>query len=284
MGNMGIYLLLGLVAFSALFPLVYVFVVSITPMSEVARNGGFNVFPHEVNFQAYKAVFSSPLVPKALQVTITITVLGTLANLLFTMLMAYPLATKSLPFRSTILMFLVFTLLFSGGLIPTYLVVHATGLIDTLGALIVPGLISTFYLFIMKTFFENFPEELIDSARIDGVGEIQLLFSIILPLSKPVIATLGLFYGVTHWNDFFSAIMYINNPDLMPLQVVLRNMLVGSTMASDLQLMSPQLMAEVPGETFKMALVIVSTIPIMLVYPFLQKYLTQGMLLGAVKG
>jgi len=279
-----IYAILGAIAFTALFPLVYVFIVSITPLSEVARNGGYTVFPGKVTFDAYATVFKSPLVPQALKVTVFVTVVGTLANLLFTALLAYPVSKKSLPFRNGILLFLVFTLLFNGGLIPTYLVVHATGLVNTLGALIVPSLISTFYLLIMKTFFENFPEELIEAARVDGMGEFRLLFQIILPLSKPVVATLGLFYGVAHWNEFFAGIIYINDPELMPLQVVLRNILVGSTISGDLQTLNPQLMAELPGETIKMALVVVSVLPVLFVYPFLQKYMTQGMMLGAIKG
>ena len=279
-----IYAILGIIAFTALFPLVYVFIVSITPLSEVAKNGGYTVFPGKVTFDAYETVFKSPLVPQALKITVFVTVVGTLANLLFTALLAYPVSKKSLPLRNGILLFLVFTLLFNGGLIPTYLVVHATGLVNTLGALIVPSLISTFYLLIMKTFFENFPEELIEAARVDGMGEFRLLFRIVLPLSKPVVATLGLFYGVAHWNEFFAGIIYINDPELMPLQVVLRNILVGSTISGDLQTLNPQLMAELPGETIKMALVVVSVLPVLFVYPFLQKYMTQGMMLGAIKG
>ncbi len=279
-----IYILLGLVAFTALFPLVYVTIVSITPLSEVARNGGFSIFPRQVTFSAYGAVFASSLVPKALQVTILVTVVGMLANLIFTAMLAYPLSKRSLPLRSVILTFLLFTLVFGGGLIPTYLVVHATGLVNTLFALFVPTLVNTFYLLIMKTFFESLPEELIEAARIDGYGEFRLLFSVVLPLSKPVMATMALFYGVAHWNEYFAGIIYINDSNLMPLQVVLRNMLTDSTVSSDLLTLSPQLAAKLPGETFKMALVVVSTMPIIVVYPFLQKYLTQGMMLGAIKG
>lgn len=279
-----IHFLLGLAAFAALFPLFYVAVVSVTPLSEVARNGGFSFFPRELTFSAYEAVFSSPLVPKALRVTIAVTLIGTVANLLFTALLAYPLSKKSLPMRGPILLFLLFTLVFGGGLIPTYLVVHATGLVNTIFALFVPTLISTFYLLIMKSFFESLPEELLEAARIDGYGEFRLLFRVVLPLSKPVMATMALFYGVAHWNEFFAGIIYINDPDLMPLQVVLRNMLSGSTISSELQMLNPQLAAELPGETFKMALVIVSTLPILFVYPFLQQYMAQGMMLGAIKG
>ncbi len=282
--NVLIGTLLGLVGFSALFPLIYVVIISITPLSELARNGGFSVFPQDVTFKAYEAVFKSPLIPKALRITIIITLVGTISNLLFTALLAYPLSKKSLPFRSSILLFLLFTLVFNGGLIPTYLVVHATGLVNTLGALFIPTLISTFYLLIMKTFFENLPEELMEAARMDGYGEFRLLFRVVLPLSAPIIATLGLFYGVAHWNEFFAGIIYINNPDLLPLQVVLRNMLSGATMNSELQTLNPQLVAQLPGESFKMALVVVSTLPIILIYPFLQKYMSQGMLLGAIKG
>ncbi|MDF2725379.1 MAG: transporter permease, partial [Paenibacillus sp.] len=218
-----IYAGLTLFGLATLFPLYYVFIMSITPIEEVLRHGGFVIWPNDTTLDAYKYVFSSDRIPKALWVTIKITVIGTFCNLLVTTLLAYPLSKKFLPGRNVVLMGIVFTMLFSGGLIPLYMVVRATGLLNTIWALIIPGLVSSFNLLIMKTYFENLPAEIEEAAKVDGCGDIQTLFRIVLPLSMPIVATLGLFYGVSHWNAYFGGIMYLTDKDLMPIQVVLRN-------------------------------------------------------------
>ncbi|GIP39807.1 ABC transporter permease [Paenibacillus sp. J31TS4] len=278
-----LYTTMALFSLSTLFPLYYVFIMSITPFAEVLRNGGFVIIPETLTWEAYKTIFGSPVVPQALKVTVIITVGGTFLNLLVTTLLAYPLSKKALPGRNIILMAIVFTMLFSGGLIPTYLVVRATGLTNTLWALMIPGLVSTFNMLIMKTYFQNLPEEVEEAARVDGSGDIQTLVRIILPLSLPIMATLGLFYGVTHWNAYFGGIMYLTDKSLMPIQVVLRNMIQTPSVSSELAV-DASLVQQLPPETIKMATVVVAILPILAVYPFLQKYFIKGMLIGAVKG
>jgi len=264
--------------------LYYVVVMSLTPYSEVIRNGGFVVLPSTLTLDAYETILSSRVIPRALRVTVTVTLAGTFLNLLVTMLLAYPLSKKYLPGRNPVLLALVFTMLFSGGLIPLYLVVRATGLINTLWALIIPGLVSTFNLLIMKTYFENLPAEVEESAKVDGCGDLQTLVRIVLPLSAPIMATLGLFYGVNHWNAYFQGIMYLNDRALYPLQVVLRNMIQTPNVSQELMVTNPTMIQQLPPETVKMAAVVVAMAPVMAVYPFLQRYFIKGMLLGAIKG
>ncbi|RAV16377.1 carbohydrate ABC transporter permease [Paenibacillus contaminans] len=278
-----LYTGLTLFCLATLFPLYFVIVMSITPYTEVLKNGGFVVWPTSVTLDAFKTIFSSNTVPKALQVTIFITVVGTALNLAVTTMLAYPLSKKFLPGRNIVLMGIVFTMLFSGGLIPTYMTVKATGLMNTLWALIIPGLVSSFNMLIMKTYFEGLPSEVEEAAKVDGCGDIGTMIRIVLPLSMPIMATLGLFYGVSHWNAYFGGIMYLSDRTLYPLQVVLRNMIQSPAVSQELAVPQSSLNA-LPPETIKMATVVVATIPVLVVYPFLQKYFVKGMLLGAIKG
>ncbi|MCQ6557227.1 carbohydrate ABC transporter permease [Paenibacillus mendelii] len=280
----GIYALLGIFGFLTLFPLYYVFVMSITPYSEVLRNGGFIILPTSFTVDAFQAIFSSKTVPQALKITIFITVVGTFLNLAVTTLLAYPLSKKFIPGRNNILIIIVFTMLFSGGLIPLYLVVRATGLMDTVWSLIIPGLVSTFNMLIMKTYFENLPAEVEEAAKVDGCGDVGTLFRIVLPLSAPIMATIGLFYGVGHWNAYFQGIMYLNDKTLYPIQVVLRNMIQTPNVSQELAISNPMLLQTLPPETIKMATVVVAIIPVLVIYPFLQRYFVKGMLLGSIKG
>jgi putative aldouronate transport system permease protein len=277
------YTAMTLFGLATLFPLYYVIVMSITPITEVLRNGGFVVVPEKITWEAYKYIFSSERVPQALKITIIITVCGTFMNVLVTMLLAYPLSKKYLPGRNIVLMGIVFTMLFSGGLIPLYLVVRATHMLNTLWALMIPGLVSAFNMLIMKTYFENLPPEIEEAAKVDGCSDMQTLLKIVLPLSMPIIATLGLFYGVGHWNAYFQGVMYLTNKALMPIQVVLRNMIVSPSVSQELGVTSQELQ-QLPPETVKMATVVVAIIPILAIYPFLQKYFVKGMLIGSIKG
>lgn len=279
-----IYTVLALFGLATLFPLYYVFIMSITPYSEVLKNGGFVIFPTVVTFDAFEIIFSSRTVPQALRVTVFVTVVGTLLNLIVTTLLAYPLSKKYIPGRNVILLAIVFTMLFSGGLIPLYLVVRATGLVNTLWALMIPGLVSTFNMLIMKTYFENLPTEVEEAAKVDGCGDVQTLVRIVLPLSAPIMATMGLFYGVNHWNGYFAGIMYLNKKSLYPIQVVLRNMIQTPNVSTELAIANPSLMYALPPETVKMATVVVAIIPVLIIYPFLQRFFIKGMLLGAIKG
>jgi putative aldouronate transport system permease protein len=282
--DMFLYAGLALFALATLFPLYYVIAVSITPYAEVIRNGGFVVLPKEWTLSAYKEILSSPRIPRALGVTASITIVGTLFNLIFTMLVAYPLSKKFVPGRNAFLLAIIFTMLFSGGLIPTYLIVRAVGLYDTFWAMIIPSLISTFYMLIMKTYFESLPADLEDAAKVDGCGDVSTLFRLVVPLSAPIVATLGLFYGVGHWNSFFPAIMYLSNRELHPIQVVLRNMIQTPNVSQELMTTDMVGLAQLPPETIKMATVVVAILPIIMIYPFLQKYFVKGMLVGSVKG
>ncbi|NOV04202.1 carbohydrate ABC transporter permease [Paenibacillus planticolens] len=270
--------ILGLAALAAIVPLMYVVAVSITPFSEVLKNGGFILIPKSITFSAYHKLFTETNIPKAFWVTIFITVVGTLVNLILTSLMAYPLSRRNLPGRSYFLLMVVFTMLFSGGLIPTYLVVKSLGLLDSVWSMILPNAIWSFNILIMKSFFESLPEELFESARMDGAREFRILWQIVLPLSVPSMLTIGLFYMVGHWNEFFQAIMYVTDRNLFPLQVVIREIL----MLTQQPLENAENM--LPTETMQMASVVAASLPIILVYPFIQKHFTKGMLMGSVKG
>ena len=259
-----------------LFPLLYVVSVSLTPMSEVLKQGGFLVIPKKVTMDAYKAIFEQRLLPRSMVITAFVTVAGTAINMIFTTLMAYPLSKTKLPGRTKLVPFIVFTMLFNGGTIPTYLLIKNLHLIGTYWALFLPGAIWTYNLFVVKLFFENLPEELFESARIDGAGEFRVLWKIALPLSKPVMMTVMLFYAVGHWETYFAAIMYLPDQKMQTLQVVLRRMLTPNSE------MNPDTV--VPTMTLQMAMVVFSSLPIIIVYPFIQKYFTKGVMLGAVKG
>ncbi|RAV17699.1 carbohydrate ABC transporter permease [Paenibacillus contaminans] len=273
-----VYSILVLVGLAVLFPLFFVLSVSVTPMSEVLKNGGFIVFPKNVTFVAYRELLGDQAIPRAFLVTVFITVIGTAVNMALTTLMAYPLSRKTLPGRSFFLLIILITLLFSGGLIPLYLTVKATGLLNSVWAMIIPGAVGAFNILIMKSFFENLPEELFDSVRIDGAKELRILLQIVLPLSVPVMLTIGLFYAVGHWNEFFQAIMFITNRELYPIQVIVRDFL---TMAQN---PIENVDTPVPSESVQMAAVIVACAPIIVVYPFIQKHFTKGMLIGSIKG
>jgi putative aldouronate transport system permease protein len=272
------YALLALVGLAAVVPLLYVFAVSLTPFAEVLKHGGYVLIPKELTFNAYKKLIGTSTIPRSLLVTVYITVVGTTINLILTSLIAYPLSRKQLPGRRFFLLMVVFTLLFSGGIIPTYLVVKATGLIDSLWALILPTAVSSFNVLIMKSFFEQLPEELFESARIDSAKEFLILFRLVVPLSLPVMITVGLFYAVGHWNSFFSAIMYVTDRSLFPLQVVVREIL----MLTQQPLENAE--DQVPTVTMQMAAVVFASLPVLVIYPFLQKHFTKGMLLGSIKG
>lgn len=278
-----LYTSLTVFGLATLFPLYFVVVMSITPIAEVLRNGGFVMWPKQATLDAFYYIFKSDRVPDALRITVLVTTLGTFCNLLITSLLAYPLSKKYLPGRNAVLLSIIFTMLFSGGLIPLYLVVSATGLLNSIWALIIPGLVSTFNMLIMKSYFENLPAEVEEAAKVDGCSDLQVMGRIVLPLSMPIVATLGLFYGVNHWNAYFGGIMYLTDKSLMPIQVVLRNMIVTPSVSQELGI-NVQDLQQLPPETIKMATVVVATIPILIIYPFIQKYFVKGMLLGSIKG
>lgn len=276
------YSLLILLAASCVLPFVYVISVSLTPITEVLRQNGLVLIPKQITWFAYQQVMSGDTLLNAYKVSLFRAVIGTSINLVFTIITALPLSRKNLPGRNVFLLFIVFTLLFNGGIIPHYLVVKQFGLLNSVWALVIPTLINAFNLLIMKSFFEQLPEALDEAAKIDGAGELAILYRIVLPLSTPIIATIGLFYAVYHWNSFFDAVLFINDATKYPLQLYLRNILLaavastGDAAADAADMVNPISM--------QMAAVVVSTLPILLVYPFIQKHFTRGILLGAVKG
>jgi putative aldouronate transport system permease protein len=277
-----IYVVLFLFSLSMLIPFIFVISGSFTSSEELLQKG-FVLIPTQLSFDAYTYIFSTQTLIRSLLVTIFITVTGTLVNLIFTILMAYPLARTQLLFRRPIMLMIVFSMLFSGGMIPTFLIVKTLGLLGSYWALIIPGAISAFNLIILKNFFQQLPDGLEEAAKIDGCNDLGILMKIVLPLSMPAITTFSLFYAVGHWNTFFNAILYINDATKWPIQVLLRQIVIlseggiGDSSAFDASFVPP-------AQTVKMATIVVSTVPILLVYPFLQKHFAKGVLLGSVKG
>ncbi|MEI7027258.1 carbohydrate ABC transporter permease [Paenibacillus sp. y28] len=277
------YTLLTLIAAACVLPFIYILASSLTAPEELIKKG-FILFPTKFSLVGYEYVLSTDIILSSLGVSVFITVVGTLMNLLFTALMAYPLAQRELMGNKLIMKLIVFSMLFSGGMIPTYLVVRWTGLLDSLAALIIPGLVSAFNLIIMRNFFQQLPDGLEEAARIDGCSDIGILFRIVLPLSAPVLASLSLFYAVGHWNAYFSAVLYINENTLWPIQVWLRQIVILSQGGIGDSTQFGDDFVPPPAETVKMAVIVLSTLPILIVYPFLQKHFAKGALLGSVKG
>jgi putative aldouronate transport system permease protein len=277
------YLVLILIAAVCILPFIFILASSLSAPEELLKKG-FILFPTKFSLVGYKYILSTDIILSSLGVSVFITVVGTLANLFFTALMAYPLAQRDLMGGRTVMKLVVFSMLFSGGMIPTFLVVKETGLLDNVGSLIIPGLISAFNLIIMRSFFQQLPDGLEEAARIDGCSDVGILFRIVLPLSAPVLASLALFYAVGHWNAYFNAILYINDNTLWPIQVWLRQIVILSQGGiGDSSSFGDSYVAP-PAETIKMAVIVLSTLPILIVYPFLQKHFAKGALLGSVKG
>ncbi|KRE73649.1 carbohydrate ABC transporter permease [Paenibacillus sp. Soil750] len=275
------YLLLSLLAASCVLPFLYVISVSLTPISEFIKKDGLVIIPTHTTLTAYREIMQGGRLLDAYQVTLFRVIVGTLLNLVFTVITALPLSRKALPGRSPFLLFIVFTMLFNGGIIPGYLLVKNIGLLDSEWSLIIPGLINAFYLMIVKSFFEQLPEAIDEAARIDGAGEIAILVRIVIPLSVPIIATIGLFYAVWHWNSYFDALLYINSPENQPVQLFLRQILLASVAISG---DAAEAANSVNPISVQMASVAITTLPILVVYPFIQKHFTRGVLLGSVKG
>ncbi len=273
---------LASVAIAMLFPIVYVIAVSFSSAKDVL-GGGLILFPRNPTLEAYKAILRGGVVTRALLVSVGLVVIGTTIKMAFTISLAYGLSKPGVPGAKAVLVLVLGTLLFSPGLIPSYLLVKNLGMIDTFRSLVAPGLIGAFYLVILRQFFMGIPKELLESARIDGASDWQVLWRIILPLSKPALAVVALFYGVDAWNSFFNAILYLNDASKWPIQLVLRQyVLQGSSLASAVTLDPNQ--PPPPSQTVQMAVVVLATAPILIVYPFLQKYFAKGVLTGAIKG
>lgn len=274
-------ILLFLVALLTLYPFWSVLVTSLVPYSESIKNS-IHIIPIKITFAAYSYVFQSNRIINGFLCSIYITVGATFYQLLITSMAAYGLTKKDLPGRNLFFLLIIITMFFNGGLIPYYLLVKSLGLVNRLLVMIIPFGINTFHLLILKTFFNGIPNEMEESAKIDGMGFFRIFFSIIVPLSVPVLTTIGLFVAVAQWNNWYTPLIFINDRNKWPLAIILQEILINNDMnllkAGILSNKDPVLM-----KSRKMSVVIVSIVPIIIIYPFIQKYFVKGMMIGAVK-
>ena len=278
-----IYVLLILLTIFFLLPFIIVVSTSFISEAEFAERGGYVLYPKAISFSAYEILFRrSEVIFNAYRVTGLRVVVGTFLNLLFTVPMAYALAQRKMPGRVALTIFVFVTMIFSGGLIPRFILVDALGLRNTLWSMIVPGLISAWNLLIMRNFFMSLPEEFFEAAIMDGATPPVMLARIVLPLSLPVIATIGLFYAVFHWNAWFDAAIYIDRSDMRPLQIILRGLLESTSLQGMEEISFTE--NPPPAASLRSALILVSTVPVLFVYPFIQRYFVKGVMIGGIKG
>ncbi len=266
-----------------LYPFWHIVMVSFSEISETAK-GGIFLYPKGFNLDTYVSVFKNPMIYSGFFTTITVTAAGTALGTLITAMTAYPLSKLRLRGGSVFLVFVLFTMLFNGGMIPNYLLIKELNLMNNRWSLILPMLVNAYNVIIMKSFFGTIPESLEDSAKIDGANDVTVFFKIILPLSKATVATIALFNAVMYWNDFFSTVLYINDTARWSLQAVLRNMLTNTQQAMQQAGVSVMVSGNVNAETIKAGSIVVATVPILIIYPFLQKYFVKGVMIGGVKG
>lgn len=278
-------LFLCLLAFLTLYPMYYLLIVSVSDGTYVTRNV-VHWFPMGVNVEVYRSILTYNYFMRAYGNTILYTLVGTAINLGMTILCAYPLSRKELYGRGAITVLVTFTMFFSGGLIPLFLQVTNLGLRDTMWALVLPGAISTYNMIVMRSFFQNIPAELHESAYLDGANDFTVLLWIILPLSGAMIATMTLFYAVGHWNSFFSALIYLDTREKYPLQLVLRNIVI---QGSDTDMLNfagtaSETASTIVTQNYKYAAIVVAVLPILAVYPFVQRFFVKGVMIGSLKG
>ena len=280
-----VYTVIILFLLVILYPIIFIISASFSEGSEV-QLGRVYLWPVKPTLEGYRAVFSHRNIMTGYRNTILYTLGGTLINVVVTVLCAYPLSRRDMPIRGFLVFLFVFTMLFGGGLIPTYLLVNSLGMVNTFWALLIPGAMSVYNMIITRTFFQNgVPHELLEASQIDGCSDARYFFSILLPLSQAVISVISLYYAVAHWNSYFSALIYIRDKQLQPLQLILRSILL-STRVSLNEFEDPDLLEGKIGLEFlvKFALIVVSSAPIMCLYPFVQKFFAKGVMLGSVKG
>lgn len=274
------FIFLTLFGLATLLPFLYVVAASFSSNAEIVSRSFF-IIPHGFTLENMKFILSSEAFRQSFVLTIVVTVVGTALQMSLSLLFAYPLSNKNLVGRKMIIRLVIFSMLFSGGMIPTYLVIKSLGMIDSLWALIIPAAINPFNLIIIKNHMENIPEELKESARIDGANEMIMFRKIILPLSMPVIATFSLFSAVGIWNDFFSGFLYINDSSKWPMQVLLRQITMMGQIPTDGTILAENV--QPPGEGVQFAAILASTFAILCVYPFVQKHFAKGMMIGSLK-
>ncbi len=279
-----LYIILSLILVSLIYPLIFVLSASISDPSAIMA-GKVVLFPVGFTLRAYQAVLAYKQIWVGFTNSLFYTVAGTLVNLFVTILAGYALSRKDLVGRNFFIFLFAFTMLFNGGIVPTYLVVNQLGLVNTRWALIIPQALSVWNLIITVTFFRtSIPNELLEAAQIDGCTDIQYLMRVVIPLSGPIVAVLALFYAVGHWNEYFSALLYLNNQDLYPLQIMLRNILVQNKIDFTMVDISAFAARQAMRELLKYALIVVASVPVLIIYPFVQKYFLKGIMIGAIKG
>jgi putative aldouronate transport system permease protein len=279
-----VYLLLAVFLLVVLLPLVYI-VASSFSSPEAVSAGRVTFWPVEFSLRGYEAVFENPQVLRGYANSLFYTVVGTLVSVVMTIAIAYPMSRRTLVGRNLVMSLILFTMLFTGGLIPTYLVVQQAGLLDTRWALIVPQAIGVWQVIIARTYFRTvIPDELAEAAQLDGCGDLRFLWSVVIPLAKPMIAVIALMYAIYQWNSYFDALIYLKNPDLFPLQIVLRNILILNTYGGGAIDASVVLQRQQLADLLKYSLIVVASIPVLLIYPFVARYFTKGIMIGAVKG
>jgi putative aldouronate transport system permease protein len=274
------FLILVIVA----YPLYFVVIASFSN-PEAVLGGKLSFWPVGFNIESYKMILDEPRIWLGYRNSVFYTILGTVINLILTTLAAFPLSRKDMPYRRLLTFVITFTMLFGGGMIPVYMVVRGLNITDTIWAMVIPNAIATYNMLVMKNYFQSsIPEELHEAAAIDGCGPFQSLLKVVLPLSRPILAVITLFYAVGHWNAFFNAIIYLRDQKLYPLQIVLREIMLQNSLEAvggDMTGMYEKVMR---GETMKYAVIIVASVPVLLFYPLVQKYFTKGIMVGAIKG
>ncbi|WP_246079069.1 carbohydrate ABC transporter permease [Paenibacillus piri] len=278
------YVLLSALVLVTLYPIYYMAIISVSDGLLVSR-GEVKLWPAGFNWEAYKTILEDPAIIRSYGNTLVYTLLGTAINVGMTALCAYPLSRSKLYGKSVFTFLIVLTMFFHGGMIPNYLVVNQLGLLDSMWAILLPPAVNVWYMIMMRTFFSGIPNELHESAYIDGANDIHIFLRIVLPLSMPVLATMTMFYAVWHWNSFFPAMIYLNDQKLFPVQIMMRKIVVSGQMGNQSMASSgSEVGVLVSAENIKYAVIIITIIPIVAIYPFIQKYFVKGVMVGSLKG
>lgn len=280
-----LYFIVTVIAVLMLYPFLNVVAVSLSDYSAYLSNPVM-IWPHKINTNAFKHILGQSLIKYSYANTVIVTVAGTIIGLVLTTLTAYPLSRRELKGKAVIMNMIIFTMMFSGGIIPKFFLISGLGMLDSLWALILPASLTGFNVILMKNFFSNLPYSLEEAAKIDGASDPYILFKIVIPLSKPIIATIALFLAVMYWNSFFSAVLYLRSREKWTLQLLLREVIYAATsiFESTGGNLAEQGIIRIPPVSLQYATLIVAILPILCVYPFLQKYFVKGVMIGAVKG
>lgn len=279
------HVLLILLSLAIIIPVASVVVNSFVSAAEVARRGQFILWPEEFDFSAYNMLFNSDRIYSGYLNTLFVTIMGTALSMILTISLAYPLSKKDLRGRNAILGMVFFTMLFNAGTIPNFLLIKEIGLLDTRWALVLPYICNTWNMLIMRNFFYAIPDSLEEAACLDGANQMQIIVKLILPLSMPSIATISMFYAVSFWNAWFPGVMYVTNKSLQPVQNIMRSIIVAASgQMEDLGIMIDNIEVMPTSNTIKCAAIVITTLPILCVYPFIQKYFVKGTMVGSIKG